>query len=662
MFKVKVKVMMETPPTFNDGRSFYVMKVPQGKTAAIRCQAKGDPIPIITWFSPAQRAVPHRSRFYYGRVAVLLDGSLEVHGAQKLDSGNYTCRASNSAGETNMVVGLEVEATNYDQVGGRDRSPNVVPGISYSGVFRDSNSNNGGISRDGISNGVTGQAGNSNNGRSDNSYRIRNNFHRPNIYTANSGFNPTSGSGGQSRFSQPGSGIPARLGSTGGNTDIQSQNLAGLNPNGPGIVSSMTHNSETISGSSNSVRTFGSHLSNHGGAGGVGMTNSDTRKSSSATATTGNNHHIKNPTNSTVGVVTLKKKALKGQTVLLPCPSIGAPTPRLAWLLPSNGVLPAPYYGRRFTVHRNGSLELRSVRVSDTGTLICVVSGTRDESKIRVELEVFESLEEVRASQSRAGGRRVPEGPSAPQSAQSTLGFSSPEKLQSKAPISHTPLKRVSSAAPFTLAPPPRSTVPLSEPAVNSRTAPLVSITNGETLHLSCPMPQTHKHTQGSLSWTSPNGNVLSFGKSGDSGRYHIQEDGTLTVRQTTVFDRGTYTCKWTSYDSSLVSVITVPVIIIAYPPRITIGPSQLTYTRAGVTVELPCLTIATPQATITWETPDLTRMRVMGQAHLYGNRYLNPQGSLVIQNPSSRDSGVYKCTASNNVGVDTKITYLHVL
>lgn len=659
MFKVKVKVMMETPPTLNDGRSFYVMNVSQGKTAAIRCQAKGDPVPIITWFSPAQRAIPHRSRFYHGRVAVLLDGSLEVNGAQKLDSGNYTCRASNSAGETNMVVGLEVEATNYDQVGGRGRSPNVVPFISDSGVSRDSNSNNGGISRDVISNGVTGQAGNSNNGRSDNSYRIRNNFHRPNVYTPNSGFDPTSGSGGQSRFSQPGSGITAKLGSIGRNTDIQNQNPAGINQNGPEIVSSMTHNSEATSGSSNSVRTIGSHLSNHGGAGGVGMTNGYTR---SAAATSGNEHHIRNSTYSTVGVVTLKKKALKGQTVLLPCPSIGTPPPRLAWLLPSNGVLPAPYYGSRFTVHRNGSLELRSVQMSDTGTLICVVSGSRDESKIRIELEVSESLEEIRSSQSRAGGTRVPEGPSVPQSSQSTLGFSSPKRLQSKAPISHTPLKRVSSAAPFTLTPPPGSTVPLSELAVNSKMVPLVSITNGETLQLTCPVPQTHKHTQGSFSWTLPNGNVLSFGKSGDSGRYHVQEDGTLTVLHTKVFDRGTYTCKWTSYDSSLVSVITVPVIIIAYPPRITIGPSQLTYTHAGVTVELPCLTIATPKATITWETPDLTRMRVMGQAHLYGNRYLSPQGSLVIQNPTSRDSGVYKCTASNVIGVDTKITYLHVL
>lgn len=635
---------MATPPAFSDGRSFYVVKVPQGKTAVIRCQAKGDPVPITTWFSPAQRGIPHRSRFYHERVAVLLDGSLEVYRAQKLDAGNYTCRASNSAGETNMVVGLEVEAPHYglnNQVGGRGWSPNVVPGIAYNGVSRHSN-NNGGISRDGISNGVTGQTGSTNNDRSDSSGRIGNNLARTSTYTAN----------GQNQFSQPGSGIAAQIGSTvislglGRTNDVRSQNQAGINPNGPGIVSSGTHNSGTISGISG---TFSSALSNLGGASGTAGTNGSHRKSSSATSTgTAQNKQTKNSTNATVGVVTLKKQAFKGQTVLLPCPSTGSPPPRVAWLLPSNAVLPAPYYGSRFVVHRNGSLELRSVRVNDTGTLTCVVRGTRDETKIQVELEVSDSPEEVRSPQSRAVGRPVPGSPSLPRTHQSTFRSVSPEKLHSNA-FTQTPLKRGSPA------------VPLPEPVIESRTVPLVSITNGETLHLTCSVPQTHGH-QGSLSWTLPSGNVLSLGESGDSGRYSVQQDGTLTVRHTTVFDRGTYTCKSTNYDSSVVSAITVPVIIIAYPPRITMGPSPLTYTRAGVTVELPCLTIATPRATITWETPDLTGLRVVGQTHLYGNRYLRPQGSLVIQNPTSRDSGVYRCTASNVIGTDTKVTYLHVL
>uniref|UniRef100_A0A8C4EZI9 Ig-like domain-containing protein n=1 Tax=Dicentrarchus labrax TaxID=13489 RepID=A0A8C4EZI9_DICLA len=472
--KVKVKVMMTSPPTFSDDRSYYIIKVRQGATAKIRCQATGDPAPTLTWLSPTRRVIPRSfgSGFYSERVVVVSGGTLEVRLAQTSDTGNYTCRASNSAGER-IIVWVTVTA----QI-----------------------------------------------------------------------------------------------------EEIQS--------------------------------------------------------------------------------------AVKGQTVLLPCPSQGSPPPRLSWLLPGNGVLPAPYYGSRLTVHRNGSLELRGVRVSDGGTLVCVVRGDRGETRLQVKLEVSEPQEEARSPQ---------RGPAVERPVQESAGLieapRSGASLDSAQPhprilVTQKPLHRgpSSPAEPQPVDPPPRSTGPVSEPVVSTRTAPLVSIINGETLHLPCVASETHGHTQGSLSWAMPGGKVLSRGESGDSGRYLVQEDGTLTVQQASVFDRGTYTCRSTSYDSSLVSVIMVPVIVIAYPPRITTGPSPVTYTRPGVAVELPCLTIATPRATVTWETPDLTQLRVMGQARLYGNRYLSPQGSLVIQNPTSRDTGFYRCTAKNVIGVDTKATYLHVI
>ncbi|KAE8299423.1 Matrix-remodeling-associated protein 5 [Larimichthys crocea] len=351
----------------------------------------------------------------------------------------------------------------------------------------------------------------------------------------------------------------------------------------------------------------------------------------------------------------------------------GSPPPRVSWLLSGNGVLPAPYYGSRLTVHRNGSLELRGVRVTDGGTLVCVVRGERGETRIQVELEVSEPQQEAKSPH-----RGAVEGPvkesglievsRSGASLDSAQTLSSrpvlPEKLIQESQL----LKSLYTegppllAAPHPAGPPPRSTGSASQPAVNTKTAPLVSIINGETLRLSCPASQTHGNTQGSLIWTMPSGKVLSRGESSDSGQYLVQQDGTLTVQHASVFDRGAYTCRSTSNDSSSVSVVTVPVIVIAYPPRITTGPSPVTYTRPGVAVELPCLTIATPRATVTWETPDLTQLRVMGQARIYGNRYLSPQGSLVIQNPTSRDTGFYRCTAKNVIGVDTKSTYLHVI
>ncbi|KAI4805175.1 hypothetical protein KUCAC02_009803 [Chaenocephalus aceratus] len=122
--KVKVKIMMTSLPTFTDDRSHHVVKVREGATATIPCQATGVPAPMVTWFSPTRRVIPKSlvSGFYSERVVVVSGGTLEVRLAQKIDTGTYTCRASNSAGERSMLVGLEVEAVNHGQsgrVGGR---------------------------------------------------------------------------------------------------------------------------------------------------------------------------------------------------------------------------------------------------------------------------------------------------------------------------------------------------------------------------------------------------------------------------------------------------------------------------------------------------------------------------------------------------------------
>ncbi|XP_035532510.1 matrix-remodeling-associated protein 5-like [Morone saxatilis] len=729
--KVKVKVMMTSPPTFSDDRSYHIIKVRQGATVKIRCQATGDPAPTVTWFSPTRRVIPQSfgSGFYSERVVVVLGGTLEVRLAQTTDTGNYTCRASNSVGERSMVVGLEVEAPYYGlgrQVGGRGWSISNGPGNGHSSRSGD-NINNAGIIQYGSTNGVTSKLGSnisSNNGYSDNNGRLRNIVPNTGINTATSGLNPALRSDSRHGFNRPVSGITPQLGSSVISVGV-GRNIAdniGINRNGPGIMSSNsvgnshstvrgdsvernpgTTNNEVIAGKANNdantsrerisgisrnVGIVSSSVSNNGAATGtlrgngfsrssdIRVTNENSRNRGGSSGTSVGGVGAKNSTNTAVGVVTaVKQFAVKGQTVLLPCPSQGSPPPRLSWLLPGNGVLPAPYYGSRLTVHRNGSLELRGVRVSDGGTLVCVVRGDRGETRLQVKLEVSEPQEEARSPQrgpaverpvqESAGLFEAPHSGSSLDSAQ-LLGLRPvlPERPHPRIPVTQKPLHRglSSPAEPQPVDPPPRSTGPVSEPVVSTRTAPLVSIINGETLRLPCVASKTHGHTQGSLSWAMPGGKVLSRGESGDSGRYLVQEDGMLTVQQASVFDRGTYTCRSTSYDSSSVSVITVPVIVIAYPPRITTGPSPVTYTRPGVAVELPCLTIATPRATVTWETPDLTQLRVMGQARLYGNRYLSPQGSLVIQNPTSRDTGFYRCTAKNVIGVDTKATYLHVI
>ncbi len=198
---------------------------------------------------------------------------------------------------------------------------------------------------------------------------------------------------------------------------------------------------------------------------------------------------------------------------------------------------------------------------------------------------------------------------------------------------------------------PPGSNAP--HPCFNKYSS-LVNIINGENLHLDClsggqPLPK--------LTWTLPNGVVLTRPQT--TGRYSVLNNGTLTVQRTSVYDRGTYLCQTTNEHGS--SSLSVSVIVIAYPPRITKGPSPVTYARPGVAVQLNCVPLATPKAEVVWEMPDSLQLKVGVQPRLYGNKYLHPQGSLVIQNPSSRDNGVYKCTAKNVVGSDSRSTYVYV-
>lgn len=715
-FKVKVKVMRTSPPTFTDDRSYHVIKVHQGATATIRCQARGDPSPIVSWISPSRRVIPQSlgSGFYSGRIVAASDGTLEVRFAQNVDVGNYTCRASNSAGERIMVVGLEVEAFDHGQSGhvaGRGWSISNKPSNTK---LRDNNINNAAV----IQYGATGSQSSSNSTNSDNNGhfgRIRHVAPNTGINTENSNSKLALRSYSENEFNRPVSEITTQIGSSGISIGVAMNVATGTHRTEPIVESSVINSvanshsrvSEKNPGSNNNeaaaekdsndniggdtARIIGvspnvvdrNSLFNSGGSTGtligvgfrsnsnreVGNDKIRNRAGSSIPGVTVGNTAAKNSTSTHVGVVTtVKERVVKGHTVLLQCPSQGSPPPRLFWLLPGNGVLPAPYYGSRLTVHRNGSLELRGVRASDGGTLVCVVKGERGERRIQVELEVSEVQDEARSPQrAQAAERTVQKGDEEPRS-----GVDSSQSLTSQVvlsavvnpriPVTQKPLPKTISllVAPRPIDLPPRSPGPVSEPTVSTRTASLVRIINGETLRLPCPPPQTPGYTQGSLSWTMPSGKVLYRGERSD--QYQVQGDGTLTVQQASVFDRGTYTCRSTSFDSTSVSVITVPVIIIAYPPRITKGPSPVTYTRPGVAVELPCLTIATPQATVTWETPDLTQLKVMNQARIYGNHYLSPQGSLVIQRPTSRDTGFYRCTAKNVIGVDTKVTYLHVI
>ncbi|XP_026766306.3 matrix-remodeling-associated protein 5-like isoform X1 [Pangasianodon hypophthalmus] len=493
--KIHIRVVAAAPAIHNN--TFEVIRVSHGETASLTCRAKGQPLPTIAWLSPNNHIIDLPASDKY---QLTTDGILQIHKVQRLDSGNYTCLAKNTAGSDKKVVSVEVLTS--------------APIIN-------------------------------------------------------------------------------------------------------GLKSPLTRAEET---------------------------------------------------------------AEKDQRVLLHCKAEGTPYPQVMWIMPENVVLPAPYYGSRIMVHRNGTLDIRNSRKSDSVQLLCIARNEAGEARLQVQLHVTERVEKPKLKSLATETVQFTSGVSVILNC-SMEGSPHPEitwflpngtTLLSGTSIfhfNHLPdgaliirEPSVSDAGIYQCvgrnsAGSVERTVTLEssqKPVISSKYSSLVSIINGENLQLNClssgnPIPK--------LTWTLPSGEILT--RPQRLGRYFIFDNGTLTVQKASVYDRGTYLCNSANEHGS--SSMSVAVIVIAYPPRITTGPAAVTYGRPGLAIKLDCVAIGIPKPEVLWEMPDKTQLKSGPHPRLYGNRYIHPQGSLVIRNPSSRDSGVYKCTAKNVVGSDSKATYVYV-
>ncbi|NXX73075.1 IGS10 protein, partial [Spizella passerina] len=88
----------------------------------------------------------------------------------------------------------------------------------------------------------------------------------------------------------------------------------------------------------------------------------------------------------------MKVTAVRHSKKHIDCRAEGTPPPQIMWVMPDNIFLTAPYYGSRIVVHKNGTLEIRNIRPSDTGDFICVARNDGGETVLVVQLEVTEML------------------------------------------------------------------------------------------------------------------------------------------------------------------------------------------------------------------------------------------------------------------------------
>ncbi|KAM6896395.1 neuronal cell adhesion molecule a isoform 2-T2 [Lycodopsis pacificus] len=97
-----VNVLAEPPRVLTPPNRVY--QVIANNPALLHCASFGSPIPTITWFKDVQTSVKNGDPY-----VIHENGTLEIHVAQPLNSGKYTCIATNNLGIKENHVYLEVK-------------------------------------------------------------------------------------------------------------------------------------------------------------------------------------------------------------------------------------------------------------------------------------------------------------------------------------------------------------------------------------------------------------------------------------------------------------------------------------------------------------------------------------------------------------------------
>ncbi|CAH6779101.1 immunoglobulin superfamily member 10 [Phodopus roborovskii] len=377
----------------------------------------------------------------------------------------------------------------------------------------------------------------------------------------------------------------------------------------------------------------------------------------------------------------IKATAVQHSKKYFDCRADGIPPPQIMWIVPDNIFLPVPYYGSRITIHKNGTLEIRNIRLSDSADFICVARNEGGESVLVVQLEVLEMLrrptfrnpfnEKVIAQVGKSTALNCSVDGNPPPE----IIWILPDGTQFSDRLQHSPYLIASNGSLIIYKTTRNKTGKYrcaarnkvgyiekliileigQKPVILTYALGMVKTASGESLSLHCVSDGIPKP---SVKWTTPSGHVID--RPHVNGKYTLHENGTLVIKETTAYDRGNYICK--AQNSVGQAAVIVPVMIVAYPPRIINYLPRSMLRRTGEALQLHCVALGVPKPEIIWEMPGQLPLSKARERKTLGSEPLYPQGTLVIQDLQTSDSGVYKCIAQNLLGTDYATTYVQVI
>lgn len=174
----------------------------------------------------------------------------------------------------------------------------------------------------------------------------------------------------------------------------------------------------------------------------------------------------------------------------------------------------------------------------------------------------------------------------------------------------------------------------------------------GESTRLTCygtgsPYPQ--------FVWVRRDGKPL-------SSRFTIDSPGTITLREATIEDSGSYECRATNIAGTTTLSTTIEVL---QAPTISLIPDvQVLEVTEGDELRFTCTAVGVPQPTVSIQVPENSNVRTtLPYAALLPGRNAVAHGEASINHRGIQRSqaGLYTCTATNEAGQDLRYIQVNV-